>query len=272
MLQTIELYFLLFITYSVIGWSIEVVGKFIDLKRFVNRGYLIGPCCSIYGCGGILITILLQYFTANPVILFFMAILVCGVLEYLTSYYMEKIFNARWWDYSKRKYNINGRVCLNTIIPFGILGCLIMYVLNPFFLGLYKEIPILYLHIISGIIFGIYVIDNVISLIVVLNIRKTTKNVNNENREDNTEEITKKVKEIILGKSSALNRRLVDAYPAIRFIKIKIKQKTKKIKRDVENTTREIKENIEDTKNNIKESIIETKENLKKIGKKDENE
>ena len=126
MIQTIELYFLLFITYSVIGWTMEVVGKLIELKRFVNRGFLIGPCCSIYGFGGILITLLLQYFTANPVVLFFMAILVCGVLEYLTSYFMEKLFNARWWDYSQRKYNINGRVCLNTIIPFGILGCLIM--------------------------------------------------------------------------------------------------------------------------------------------------
>ena len=147
-----------------------------------------------------------------------------------------------------------------------------MYVLNPFFLGLYEKIPTLYLHIVSGIILGIYVIDNIISLIVVLNIRKTTKAVNNENKEDNTEEITKKVKEIILGKSSALNRRLVDAYPAIRFIKIKIKQKTKKIKKEVENTTREIKENIEDTKNNIKDSIEETKENFKRLGKKDENE
>ncbi len=61
-----------------------------------------------------------------------MAILVCGTLEYFTSYFMEKRYHARWWDYSQRKFNLNGRVCLNTIIPFGILGLFISYVSNPF--------------------------------------------------------------------------------------------------------------------------------------------
>lgn len=57
-----------------------------------------------------------------------MTIVLCGTLEYLTSYFMEKIFKARWWDYSKRKFNLNGRVCLGTLVPFGIFGMLLMYV------------------------------------------------------------------------------------------------------------------------------------------------
>lgn len=58
--------------------------------------------------------------------------IVCAILEYLTSFIMEKLFGARWWDYSQKKFNINGRVCLDTMIPFGLLGLLIIHVINPF--------------------------------------------------------------------------------------------------------------------------------------------
>ena len=128
----------------------EVVGKLIEKKKFINRGFLIGPYCPIYGTGAILITFLLKKYVPDPFALFVMAILVCGTLEYLTSYVMEKIYHARWWDYSQRKFNINGRVCLNTIIPFGLLGMFIMYVSNPFLIGKIEALPELELNIISG--------------------------------------------------------------------------------------------------------------------------
>ena len=134
MLLQIKLYFLLFIIYSILGWIMEVINAIFTLKRFVNRGFLIGPYCPIYGCGAVLITVLLGRFKSNPIIFFIMSILLCGTLEYLTSYIMEKFFNLRWWDYSEKKFNIDGRVCLETLLPFGILGIVIMYISNPFFL------------------------------------------------------------------------------------------------------------------------------------------
>ena len=97
----IEKYVLLFFIYAFLGWIMEVIGKLIQQKKFINRGFLIGPYCPIYGHGAILITILLSRYKANPFILFFMAILICSILEYATSYFMEKIFHARWWDYSQ---------------------------------------------------------------------------------------------------------------------------------------------------------------------------
>mgnify|MGYP002338075205 CR=1 FL=1 len=106
---------------------------------------------------------------------------------------MEKIFHLRWWDYSQKKFNINGRVCLDTIIPFGILGMLIMYILNPFFLEKLNLLSQTALNIVFYIVIAIYVTDNIISLITMFGIRKTTASVSRENREDNTEEITKKV-------------------------------------------------------------------------------
>ena len=157
----IRIYFLLFMVYSIAGWLMEVICKLIQYKRFINRGFLIGPYCPIYGYGALLITFLLKKYTEDPIALFVMSILICGILEYITSYLMEKLFKARWWDYSNRKFNLNGRICLGTIIPFGILGMLIMYVFNPLILEGVEKLPENWLNILSISLFLVYIIDNV---------------------------------------------------------------------------------------------------------------
>ena len=103
MLMEIEKYVLLFFIYSFAGWLMETVQISIRQKKFVNRGFLIGPYCPIYGCGVILITLLLQKYAGDIPLTFILSILICGTLEYMTSYVMEKIFKARWWDYSRIK-------------------------------------------------------------------------------------------------------------------------------------------------------------------------
>ena len=162
MWQTIEPYILLFFIYSIFGWIMEVVCKLIEKKKFINRGFLIGPYCPIYGHGAILITLLLQKYINDPIALFIMGIVICSILEYLTSYFMEKIFHARWWDYSQRKFNINGRICLRTMIPFGLLGLFIMYVSNPFFFDVIEKIPNVTLNIICITLLIIFFINNIV--------------------------------------------------------------------------------------------------------------
>lgn len=259
----IRIYFLLFIIYSFIGWSLEVIGKLIETGKFINRGFLIGPYCPIYGYGGILITFLLRKYTDDVITLFIMAILVCGTLEYLTSYFMEKIFKARWWDYSKAKFNINGRICLETLIPFGLLGLLIMYITNPFFLSKLEQIPEVWLNILFWTILTIFIIDNIVSTVVISYIKKAVKFVGKEL--DNTEEITKKIKEVLQGKS-VLHRRLLKAYPTLEAVKIKIKEKKEEIKQQVEEQKKQIEKRIEKT---AKE--IEKQKNKFKTNKKTEN-
>ena len=112
MLEEIKLYILIFFIYATAGWIMESTMISIQNKKFVNRGFLIGPVCPIYGYGVVLVSVLLKKYQNDLIITFFMSIIICGILEYFTSFFMEKIFNARWWDYSKRKFNINGRVCL----------------------------------------------------------------------------------------------------------------------------------------------------------------
>ena len=98
--------FVLFIMYSFLGWLTEVIYVFITDGKIINRGFLIGPYCPIYGVGLILITHLLKDYTDNIIVLFILSACICMILEYLTSYVMEKCFHARWWDYSNSKFNI----------------------------------------------------------------------------------------------------------------------------------------------------------------------
>lgn len=216
-IEKLSLLFLLFITYSFIGWCMEVGCKLVELKKFINRGFLIGPYCPIYGWGCILIIILLNKYTNDPLVLFIMAIVICSILEYFTSYFMEKLFKARWWDYSRRKFNINGRICLETMIPFGLLGCLIMYFVNPFFVSIYSKIPSNILIIISSVLFTIFLIDNIISYTIMFKMKIPKIKIS----KDSTEEITEYVRNI-LAKRSFLYKRLMKAYPNMKILRNKV--------------------------------------------------
>ena len=224
MLHTIEIYFLLFISYAFLGWCMEVTCKFIQYKKFINRGFLIGPYCPIYGWGALAITILLKRYMEDPLVLFVMSTLICSIIEYLTSYFMEKKYHARWWDYSNRKFNINGRICLETLIPFGILGVAIMYGTNPILFKLYNQIPQLVINILTAILFIGFILDNIISSNIISSINVE----GNKLIKDNTEEITEKIKQVLRQKSW-LHRRLINAYPGLKDIKVKIKKVEQKI-------------------------------------------
>ncbi|MCQ2571158.1 MAG: putative ABC transporter permease [Candidatus Saccharibacteria bacterium] len=110
--------FLCFLIYSFIGWFWEDCLTLVREHRFVNRGFLNGPYCPIYGVGGLLF-LLFGQFVENPVLLFFIGGTTACILEYITSYIMEKLFKARWWDYSDWPLNLNGRICLYGFLAFG---------------------------------------------------------------------------------------------------------------------------------------------------------
>ena len=248
MIYTLEIAFLLFMTYSILGWILEVIEQPLQHKKIVNRGFLVGPYCPIYGWGALTITILLKRYLYDPIALFVFALIICSILEYATSYVMEKLFKARWWDYSNKKFNINGRICLETMIPFGLLGVFISYVSNPFFITIYETIDETALDIITIILFIIFLADNIISSKVISNVtiegRKFAK--------DNTEEITRKVREVLLNKDW-LTRRLMEAYPNLKDIQVKVKENIDKAKK-------EIKQNIEKTKEETKKQLREIKD------------
>ncbi len=186
----------------------EVCLTLFQERKFINRGFLIGPMCPIYGFGCVLILLLLNKYHGEPVTLFFMAIILCSILEYTTSYLMEKIFKNRWWDYTNFKYNINGRICLETMIPFGFLALIMYYGINPFLIKTFSLIPMNILKYVVLFMLSLTFLDIICSFNVILNL----KNISNSLRCDSTEVITKKVKETLMSKNF-LYRRLVKSFP-----------------------------------------------------------
>lgn len=255
---TITQYFLLFMIYAFLGWILEVTCKLIEYKRFINRGFLIGPYCPIYGWGAVAITFLLYRYSYDPLILFFMTIITCAVLEYVTSVVMEKLFKARWWDYSNRKFNLDGRVCLGTTIPFGLFGMFITYVSNPFMIEQLNQVPPNILNIIAIVFLIIYIIDNVISGIVIFGFRKMAVQVGKEGKQDNTEQITKKVREILSTRAWTY-KRLINAYPKL----VAMKSKMKEIKDEVKENAKEVKNNLNEKAQDVKNMIQDKKEEVK---------
>ena len=150
--------FLCYFTYAFIGWAYEsFIWAPLEKKEFLNRGFLIGPCCPIYGIIAILDYYCL-FWIKNPLGIFFFAIFICCLFEYIVSFTFEKAFGERWWDYSNYAFNLNGRISLYSGIIFGILGLIQTKLLHPFIFTTYSKIPlnirILLVWIFSIIIFS----------------------------------------------------------------------------------------------------------------------
>lgn len=134
---------LYFFLYSIVGWVVETIYCSVGEKKFVNRGFLTGPMCPIYGTGATVFSVCLSPFYEKfgysrwyiIVLVIFLGMLLADIVEFLTSVIMEKLFNARWWDYSKKKFNIQGRICLGHTIYWGIATGLFVYLVHPFVVG-----------------------------------------------------------------------------------------------------------------------------------------
>ena len=237
-------YFLLFIIYSVIGWLLEIGFSLFELKKIVNRGFLIGPYCPIYGAGCLLLVILLSDYSDNIFALFALAIIICSLLEYITSWLMEKIFKLRWWDYTNMKFNINGRICLETMVPFGIIGVIVVKYVNPFLLNLINKIDPHTLTIIVIILMSLFIIDVLISCNVVFNLKTVTRNVT----KDSTEEIKKAIHKFIHN-NMFMYERIVKAFPNMSKI---IKEQKEKAKKAIENINKKAQKKKETKKNKAK--------------------
>ena len=177
MLYQTALIFSYFFIYAVIGWICEVIYCSIPQKRFINRGFLNGPYCPIYGVGAVIVIGILTPWVGNPIAVFFVGLIVTSVLEYFTSWAMEKLFHAKWWDYSKKKFNINGRVCLKNSLLFGLLCLVLMYGVHPFVKDLIHDLSPFALELTAGILAILLLADIVSSTLETINLTQKLKQV-----------------------------------------------------------------------------------------------
>ena len=235
MISSILYYFLIFFIYSVLGWIIESAYVSINGKKIVNRGFLIGPYCPIYGIGSLIIILYLNQYRDNFITVFILCIAVCTILEYFTSYIMEKIFKARWGDYSDRKFNLNGRVCGENAILFGLGGLVIVYLVHPIVNVLLKNIDKSILTIIAIVFLIIFIIDIILSFNMVKKLKDSLGEMNI--RKDSTQELKNLMFDTINNNINSkklnlnlLQKRIIKAFPNFDFVKF-INSNKKGIKR-----------------------------------------
>ena len=121
-----------FYIYSFLGWLWESSYVSFKEKKLVNRGFVTGPVCTIYGFGAVIVYLILKPISGNIILLYLGGVIVPTILEYATAVLMETLFHTSWWDYSKNKYNFQGRICLGASLGWGAFSVILFYVFQPF--------------------------------------------------------------------------------------------------------------------------------------------
>ena len=205
-----------FIIYSFLGWVMESTVRTISEKKIINTGFLKGPFCPIYGIGAIIMLLFLERFQSKPVLLFFIAISVLTIWEYIVGVMLEKIFHTKYWDYSENKFNFQGRICLTNSIYWGVLGVVFVKYIHPFVEGIIYNIDTKLLYYVISIITVVLVVDLITTVIRVKNIKVTLQKIEELNKEikEKLEEIKKLTKEAELNSEKIINteniRKLVE--------------------------------------------------------------
>ena len=165
----------IFIIYAFIGWCTEVSYAALDTGKFVNRGFLNGPYCPIYGCGVVIVVAILTPLKENLLILFAGSFLLTSVLEYITGYILEKVFHNKWWDYSDKPFNIKGYVCLKFSIYWGLACTFIMDIIHPIIYAAIRFIPFVLGVVLLSIIMCVFAADCIITVTTILKFNKRLK-------------------------------------------------------------------------------------------------
>lgn len=176
--QTILIYILYFFFYSAVGWLFESIYCSIGEKKIINRGFLVGPMCPIYGTGTLVMAVLLYNpFRDKPLLVFLLGMILCDIVEYFTSVIMEKLFNARWWDYTHELLNLHGRICFKHTLYWGVGSLLFVRFVHPQIVDLFERIPERYIApIVTGILV-IFVVDVIYSAIRAVGVAKLKRKI-----------------------------------------------------------------------------------------------
>ena len=167
----------IFPVYSFLGWCLEVVFNSVNTGEFVNRGFLNGAVCPIYGIGaGVMIGALMS-FEDNLLYLFLGAFVIGSLLELVGGFLMKKLFHMSWWDYSDQPMNIGGYICLKFSLAWGIAGIMLMRVIHPLVAEVVGLVPDLLLHFILIGFYISFIVDAVITVIAVLKLGRDLKEV-----------------------------------------------------------------------------------------------
>ena len=157
----------IYLVYSFLGWVGETVVATIKGRQFTNRGMASGPFCFVYGTAGVLLAVGLADLRTNWLALFAGSFLIATVVEWVTAKFLERVHHRRWWDYSGKKFNLDGYVCLQYSVLWGVLGAVSVRWGNDLLLRLCAFFPPLFFHIAVWVSMSIAALDQISAAVVV---------------------------------------------------------------------------------------------------------
>lgn len=272
----------IFIVYAFIGWCTEVSYAALDRGVFVNRGFLNGPYCPIYGCGVVIVVAMLTPLKDNLLILFLGSFILTSVLEFITGFFLEKVFHNKWWDYSNKPFNIKGYVCLKFSVYWGLACTFIMEVLHPVIYKGIIMIPHIMGLIVLCMIMCVFAVDCGITVSTILKFNKRLKIMDEladkihklsdeigENIYENVSEVMEKSEEF-QENHAQLFEKIADTKETLTELpetaKLKLTETTESAKAKLNGKTGAAKEKITDTTESVKliitENIMEARSGL----------
>ena len=165
----------IFIIYAFIGWCTEVSYAALDTGKFVNRGFLNGPYCPIYGCGVVIVVAALTPLQDNLLILFIGSFALTTALEFITGFLLEKVFHNKWWDYSNKPFNVKGYICLEFSVLWGLACTFIMKVIHPMIYKFITIIPHMIGVVLLVILMTAFAVDLCVTVSTILKFNKRLK-------------------------------------------------------------------------------------------------
>ncbi len=231
-MDKLSYWFWIFLIYSFLGYICEVICSSIWQKKLVNRGFLCGPWLPIYGVGSIFILFTLLRFKNDPLMVFILGAVITSALEYFTSFLLEKIFHNKWWDYEDHKCNINGRICLQNTLLFGMGSLAIIYLADPLVTKFLNNISSLGMNILALVFFLLFLIDCVYSFVVAYNLRNRII-ICEELKKQKIAKIPGMLEQIIKERVENFKtypKRLLDAFPNLKRYNYKELEIMKKVR------------------------------------------
>lgn len=165
----------IFIIYAFLGWCSEVAFAAVNKGKFVNRGFLNGPVCPIYGVGMLIVVLCLWNLRDRPLLLFFGSALLTTALEFVTGFVLERFFHDKWWDYSDMPFNIKGYVCLKFTILWGLAASFIIGAIHRFIYMLIEKTPFVLGVILLAVFSAAFIADFTVTLTALVKLPKKLK-------------------------------------------------------------------------------------------------
>ncbi len=246
-----------FLMYSFLGWVVEVVYHAVSMGIIVNRGFLNGPVCPIYGFGMLAILLLLDPFMSNSFLIFLGGMAVTTLIELVGGFLLNKIFHMRWWDYSKEPFNFGGYICLKFSIFWGLGTVFILKIVHPFIRLNVHIFDCMPGYVLTVLLYAVFLADCVITVLTITKLNRDLEGLNRLGEEMRriSDGLTENIGEGAIEANTRLQEGQLQAALARAELKDGIGKSRAEFRDGLERSRSEFKDNLERSRSELKDEL-----------------